>query len=53
MKIVYGQASDVLRITFSESAIEESDEDKPGTSSAWKSSTRQAALRTPGRWTSR
>ena len=30
MKIVYDQASDVLRITFSESAIEESDEDKPG-----------------------
>ena len=29
MKIVYDQASDV-RITFSESAIDESDEDKPG-----------------------
>ncbi len=30
MKIVYDQETDVLRITFSESAIEESDEDKPG-----------------------
>ena len=30
MKIVYDQEVDVLRITFSESAIEESDDDKPG-----------------------
>ena len=30
MKIVYDQDVDVLRVMFSESAIEESDEDKPG-----------------------
>jgi uncharacterized protein YuzE len=30
MKIVYDQDVDVLRVIFSESAIEESDEDKPG-----------------------
>ena len=30
MKIVYEQDVDVLRVIFSESAIEESDEDKPG-----------------------
>lgn len=30
MKIVYDQEVDVLRVIFSESAIEESNEDKPG-----------------------
>ena len=30
MKIVYDQDVDVLRVMFSESAIEESDENKPG-----------------------
>lgn len=30
MKVTYDQAVDVLRILFSDRAIEESDEDKPG-----------------------
>ena len=30
MKIVYDQEVDMLRVIFSEAAIEESDEDKPG-----------------------
>ena len=30
MKVVYDQENDVLRILFSATAIEESDEDKPG-----------------------
>ena len=30
MKIVYDQEADVLRIVLSDSAVEESDEDKPG-----------------------
>jgi YD repeat-containing protein len=31
MKVVYDAEVDVLRILFSDAAIEESDEDKPGT----------------------
>ena len=30
MKVVYDQQVDVLRILFSDAAIEESDEDRPG-----------------------
>ena len=30
MKVIYNQEMDVLRILFSQAAIEESDEDKPG-----------------------
>ncbi len=30
MKVVYDQQTDVLRILFNDSPIEESDEDKPG-----------------------
>ena len=30
MKVTYNQEMDVLRILFSQAAIEESDEDKPG-----------------------
>jgi uncharacterized protein YuzE len=30
MKVIYDQEVDVLRILFSNAAIEESDEDKPG-----------------------
>ncbi len=30
MKVVYDQHTDVLRILFNDSPIEESDEDKPG-----------------------
>ena len=30
MKVVYDQQVDVLRITFSDAPVDESDEDKPG-----------------------